>query len=65
MSENTDIIQEKLSKPDRVVSDGVEVQDRNLTTAMNVAQKLDAQTAMTKPHRGLYFNRLVGHGPTG
>lgn len=65
MSDNLDNVETNLAKPAKATSDGVTVEQHSITDQLKVAKDLDSQTAMTKPHRGLYFNRLVGHGPTG
>lgn len=65
MSTPQEIVEANLAQPAKASSDGMSVEQHKITDQLKVSKDLDANDAMSQPHRGLRFNRLVGHGPTG
>lgn len=66
MSTPEEIVEANLAAPAKVTSDGVTVEQHKLADQVAAAKSLSANTGVSNPyHRGIYFNRIVGHGPTG
>lgn len=55
-------ILENAKRPASAASDGVSVTQHNLKDQIEVDKHLSAKQAVTKPNRGLRFNKLVPPG---
>lgn len=60
--ELNDTIEDLASKPKAVETDGLKVQERDLSEVVDAQRHLDGQSAVNKGHRGLRFTKLVPPG---